>query len=548
LTETVAPASFASRLTVLSLDAYYNEVHPFLPVMPPRSFSHEVMAILPLQSPFLLAAQTILVLVPHPNDPNPGSAKSKRLRFAASARLGQQTMDLVERILTRQSTLECVQALAMLSMWEWGNAGNLEKNRARAGQAVQVAMELGLHEMDQELSGIAVEGVDWERDMARRTWWVIYAAQITAAVVSGNDPVIGPDDTRIQVNFPVCSLEDRAWPNWINTLRHCCRSFALVNSVYYSQQSQPASTSWGSPGAGGLGLSLNEQRSKIVQVDREVMEFMKLAEASSVIELVPGGEEEVVRNQQLSARLGLAVTHIHIHRQQAFPEVSLFSKKICGLPQAPDRSQLVMPGLDDVAVPRALSEDLLYAETSADQRMKCIAEPNASHLGATQIGLDVGFQSSASGPHDLDETSRQPGEYLKALPPPWFEQDGGAAALWRPTEVEPHHFPALTAAIVPMSPSDPGRRASDGQSRQDSVVSMSPGHYGSAAGPRSSVPHKAWGVDANDKALTVPDLDIPRPQIFPPGLSLARCATAAHTIVRLEVLHRSAVIALWKGP
>lgn len=514
--------------------------------MPPRSFSNEVMSILPLESPFLLAAQTILVLVPHPNDPNPGSANSKRLRFAASARLGQQTMDLVERILMRQSTLECVQALAMLSMWEWGNAGNLEKNRARAGQAVQVAMELGLHEMDQEVSGMAVEGVDWERDMARRTWWVIYATQITAAVVSGNDPVIGPDDTRIQVNFPVCSLEDRAWPNWINTLRHCCRSFALVNSVYYSRHSQPASTSWGSPGAGELGLSLDEQRSKIVQVDREVMEFMKLAEVSSVIELVPGGEEEVVRNQQLSARLGLAVTHIHIHRQQAFPEVSLFSKKICGLPQALDRSQLVMPGLDDVAVPRALSEDFLYHETSADQRMNWIAEPNACHPGDPQINPNLGLQSDTFGPHNLDETFQQPSEYLEAFPPPWFTQDGGAAALWRPTEVEPHHHPALTATIVPISPSDAGRRASDGQSRQDSVVPLSPGQYGSSARPRSSVLHKAWGVDANDKAPTLPESDFP--QIFPPGLSLARCATAAHTIVRLEVLHRSAVIALWKGP
>jgi hypothetical protein len=543
----VGPAILASRLTTFSLDAYYNEVHPFLPVMPPRSFSNEVMASLPLESPFLLAAQTILVLVPHPNDPNPGSAKSKRLRFAASARLGQQTMDLVERILTRQSTLECVQALAMLSMWEWGNAGNLEKNRARAGQAVQVAMELGLHEMDQEPSGIAVEGVDWERDMARRTWWVIYAAQITAAVVSGSDPVIGPDDARIQVNFPVCSLEDRAWPNWINTLRHCCRSFAIVNSVYYSRHSQPASTSWGSPGAGISGLSVDEQRSRIVQVDREVMEFMKLAEASSVIELVPGGEEEVVRNQQLSARLGLAVTHIHIHRQQAFPEVSLFSKKICGLPQALDRSQFVMPGLDDVAVPGALSEDLLYAETSADQRMNWIAKPSANHTGAWEIGPNAGFQSNASGLHDLGETFQQPSEYLRAVPPPWYTQDGGAAALWRPTEVEPHHFPALTATIVPISPSDHGRRASDGQSRQDSVVSMSPGHYGSAAEPsRSPALHKAWGVDDNDQAPIVPKSDTP--QIFPPGLSLARCATAAHTIVRLEVLHRSAVIALWKGP
>jgi hypothetical protein len=76
----------------------------------------------------------------------------------------------------------------------------------------------------------------------------------------------------------------------------------------------------------------------------------------------------------------------------------------------------------------------------------------------------------------------------------------------------------------------------------------------------SNKPHKAWGVDANDK----PQAELPIPvvtqqgsrqapnvsdlNVFPPGVSLARCATAAHTVVRLEVLHRSAIIALWDGP
>jgi hypothetical protein len=55
-------------------------------------------------------------------------------------------------------------------------------------------------------------------------------------------------------------------------------------------------------------------------------------------------------------------------------------------------------------------------------------------------------------------------------------------------------------------------------------------------------------VDANDN-ITEPERPIGGPlHIFPPGISLARCATAAHTIVRLEVLHRSATIAMWKGP
>ena len=46
---------------------------------------------------------------------------------------------------------------------------------------------------------------------------------------------------------------------------------------------------------------------RMLQLDRTVLELLKKGEAKSVIPLVPGGEEEVVRNQQLSASMMLAV-------------------------------------------------------------------------------------------------------------------------------------------------------------------------------------------------------------------------------------------------
>jgi hypothetical protein len=514
--------------------------------MPPRKWFYEVLPTLASESPFLLAAQTILVLVPHPSDPNPKSANSKRLRSAASAQLGQQTIELVERILSQQSTIECVQALAMLSLWEWGNAGNLSKNRARAGQAVQVAMEMGLHDMDkyqpEGSEGSMIEGEDWRRDMARRTWWSVYSAQLTAAVISGHTPVLGPDDPRIMVHFPACSIQDRAWPNWINTMRHCCRSFALVNSVYYGQTE---TTAWGSPPDQATAEAKEEMRRKIIDIDREVMEFMKLAEASSVIELVPGGEEEVVRNQQLSARLGLAVTHIHIHRQQAFPEVSLFSKKICGLPQAPDFSnQPPLPMAGGVAISPALANGQVYNETPVYQAMDA---GGGTTLGGSHVkSYGVHGSIQIDEPYDFVDEMWQPETYPANLSAPWFTHFGGAASLWQPIEADPVHYPPVSATIVPISPSE-GRRDSEPNRRRSSIGSMM-SIPGALSGQRREGPHKAWGVDANANAVVTPASDPANMQIFPPGISLARCATAAHTIVRLEVLHRSATIAMWNGP
>lgn len=46
---------------------------------------------------------------------------------------------------------------------------------------------------------------------------------------------------------------------------------------------------------------------QMLKLDRTVLELLKKGEAKSVIPLVPGGEEEVVRNQQLAASMMLAV-------------------------------------------------------------------------------------------------------------------------------------------------------------------------------------------------------------------------------------------------
>ncbi|WOO79444.1 Lysine biosynthesis regulatory protein LYS14 [Vanrija pseudolonga] len=324
--------SFASREEVMK--CYYNEVHPYLSVMPPRHYLVDVLPELLHESPFLLATQTVLTLIPHQLDPNPRSARSKRLRSAASAQLGKQAAEAVERTLARGQSLEVVQALCILAVWEWGSTNDATAAMRRASQAVQVAMDMGIHDMDRDGTGFALEGIDWHKDAMRRTWWILYVYQLTIALVSGLPPPVGPDDKRVRVDFPICSDKDRTWSTWVNCIRQCSRVCAIVNELIYApSQTEPATHTWGTLPADALSAQqAADKRRQMIQFDKEIMELMKQTERMSIVEQVPGGEEEVVKNQQIGTRFGLAVTHIHIHRHQAFPEVSLYSKRICGFP------------------------------------------------------------------------------------------------------------------------------------------------------------------------------------------------------------------------
>ena len=511
--------------------------------MPMRKHLNEIVPTLLPVSPFLLAAQAILVLVPHPRDPEPNSADSKRLRSAASHAFADEATSAVERLIeTHQTSLESVQALTMLALWEWGCSGSVHKNRARTAQASQLAMEMNLHDMDRYSEyplNRALEGDDWQKDMARRTWWITFVNQLTSSIITGTTPVLSPDDDRIKVHYPVCSVDDQSWPRWIETNRQCTRVFGIVNSVYYSHLMPGGGVAaWGSVDTAADPEKKAKMRKEIFDVDAQVTEMMRIAEETAVIELVPGGEEEVVRNQQLSSRLGLAVVHIHIHRHQAFPEVSLFSKMICGLPKMPDQTL----GVQQLPAPQQAS---MPGSTAAETQATFPSVTDGSVSGSTMPSGDPspsGGVDDYEGPYDFIDDMWQPDTFPETLPDPWFSQIGGAGALYAPVSDSPTFYPPVAASITSYhSPEG----ANDNNQRRPSVT----------ASTTSNKPHKAWGVDANDKpdetaspAAAVPTADPATANLFPPGVSLARCATAAHTIVRLEVLHRSAVIAMWDGP
>lgn len=396
---TCAHVTCVCSLTSPSLRCYYNEVHPYLPIQPPRHYLVDVLpTLLTPESPFLLAAQTIMTLIPHTLDPSPKSASSKRLRSAASASLGKKTMAAIERQLAVAPHLECVQALTLLAVWEWGSTNDAEAAIARYSQAVQIAMAIGMHDLDKDTpkdakgNGYALEGINWRKDALRRTWWLLYCYQITASLVSGIPAPVGTDDPRIKVDFPVCSDKDRTWSTWINCIRECYRIVGLVNQIVFSvppDSDAPGLNSWASPGEPG---ELKEKQRQMLFIDKEINELMKQAERMSIIEHVPGGEDEVAKNQQSACRFALAVANIHLHRWTAFPEVSFFSKRICGFPKGEDD--------DEVDSPSQLS-------------------------AGSGAGVSQG-QTSPADPNPLSTQQRQV-SYNSAPPPPLIPDPGYAA-------------------------------------------------------------------------------------------------------------------------
>lgn len=333
--------------------------------------------------------------------------------------------------------------------------------------------------------------------------------------------------------------------------------------------------------------------------------------------------------------------HIQLHRRQAFPEVAMFSRKMCGLPKAPasalpptpqqplsvySGSQAFVPNgsPNGNGSPYAGSQML-----SSYQDSGSLLAGSGSDGGSRSLGYPLPItpvQNSAIYPHQrnnamslnhqpLQQPSMEgllwdPTLYPQSFPAPWFAMPEGAGSLYQPVNEAPAYLPPIpgiftaetgyigmplngyqadasqmtaaaqaTASMQEISPSQAARihpQVPDSEiarpippTTNSPLNSASTGRQPLSGGPERQ--HKAWGVDikrapvqlAIDRmqsgALAKQDSDSSdnmddEPVVvgpdgpFPPGISLQRCATAAHSVVRLEVLHRSATLAMWKGP
>lgn len=328
---------------------------------------------------------------------------------------------------------------------------------------------------------------------------------------------------------------------------------------------------------------------RMLAIDKHVLDLLKQAETASVIPLITGDEEEVARNQQLAASMMLAVCHIQLHRRQAFPEVALFSRKMCGLPKAEAASnmtstpQQMTPYTDPLVAPSqsggstvGSSRSTTYGtdalKTAATVRKQMGDPSNGSVNGSTRaVSTIQGYHpEQQSAPEASFEVPFEgvlwdPAIYPHNFPTPWFAMQQGAAALYQPLQDEPAFLPDMGGVFT----AETGYIGKPLQGFSQQAVPEVASHSQSQSIPETPPKpppktHKAWGVDVNRSPApsssaaaddTNSEIDEPASAVvvgpdgpFAPGISLSRCATAAHSIVRLEVLHRSAALALWKGP
>ncbi|KAJ5492257.1 hypothetical protein N7453_010354 [Penicillium expansum] len=220
------------------LNAYYDFIHNYFPILPPRasppcrdrplncsvpcsSTSEPTMMYRP-RSPLSLALSAVLALIPHPRDLEPSSAASviQRRTYAHTfAQLAHSTIE-TECDLDMSSTdpgqalsaarpfvgrerfhsqtpvdYECLLALLVLSVYEYSQRGNLLKMRYRAGQALAIALDKSLH---------AQMGNDEFSEARTKS---LYYCVMQGSIVSTTMPAIVVNDPQFTTPYPSFSSD-----------------------------------------------------------------------------------------------------------------------------------------------------------------------------------------------------------------------------------------------------------------------------------------------------------------------------------------------------
>ena len=197
------------------MNAYYIHIHPVFPILPPPVW--KIIADCPLTeseslksdyrpySPICLALSAIFALIPlSPGEPS-RSADAKSMRrnqaheFATSclSSIDVET-ELIESMISPQDalqkhfvehgraqfhprvplSLESILALLVLTVYEYAQRGNMTKMRVRAGQALVMALDMGLCDEEEDGEQFA--------EARRRAWWMTYACVCHGIIVKNS--------------------------------------------------------------------------------------------------------------------------------------------------------------------------------------------------------------------------------------------------------------------------------------------------------------------------------------------------------------------------
>ncbi|KAK0119470.1 hypothetical protein ONS95_010918 [Cadophora gregata] len=340
------------------LSAYYTYIHPYFPILPPPEagqvtdnpdlgirrapdaiFSSKSVPDFEPSSPISLAISATLALIPHPEDKDPSGTESLHLRREQAQAFAQSAFEsieieseLIDSVIQPGEALssdplplqrkpfhprnplenESIIALIMLSTYEYAQRGNIAKMRNRAGQAVNAAINLGLHIKGDEQGYYA--------EANRRVWWMAYITVCQGSILSNSTPPILLYDPRFTTSGPTYAGDPGAWPVFLQSQQAITSATQFVIDLDATlKQGSNTTAIW----------------DRMLELEAIIEPLIVAADSWTLSSSPPLSLDsaEMVVGQALRgiARIKLNSARIKLHRYCAFSDVPVFSKKHCDL-------------------------------------------------------------------------------------------------------------------------------------------------------------------------------------------------------------------------
>ena len=219
---------------------------------------------------------------------------------------------------------ESIVALLLLSTYEYAQRGNIAKLRNRAGQALNAAMDLGLHCKGDEQSYYA--------ESNRRVWWMTYYMVCQGSILSNSAPPVLLYDPRFTTFSPTLAADPEAWTVFLEAQQVIVSATQSVIDL-------------------DLMLKSKSNTETIFQQMLELDSIIEplVAKADTwILESHPPvslDRSELKVSQALRgiARIKLNSARIKLHRYCAFFDIPVFTKKHCDLQPVSDTIQIASP-------------------------------------------------------------------------------------------------------------------------------------------------------------------------------------------------------------
>ncbi|RAL08268.1 putative Zn(II)2Cys6 transcription factor, partial [Aspergillus homomorphus CBS 101889] len=319
------------------LNAYYIFIHPYFPFLPPPavsqyedkcvaldiSSSYANASTLPYwpTSPLALAMAAILVLIPPPGRPRAAEDEAVMLRRSYADLYARSALELVDDSLENSSRvtlagvsrnglhptvpprIEPVLALGLLSLYEYSQRGSTSKMRARANQALTLAMDLSVHTENVQTRCL---------DAHRRCWWATVFLVYLSSILNASPPLITFDDLRITTIYPEFRGCREPWPLFMNAQVALFRSCSLGRQLVGANASNDST---------GLPRSLGED---IKRLDSFILELAAEADRFRCVTNYQGSEADASRNLWAISKALIYTSRLTLHRLRAFLDSPAF--------------------------------------------------------------------------------------------------------------------------------------------------------------------------------------------------------------------------------